>query len=313
MERHPLSPRSFLLSIATPQTILTTLILACAVAASAQAPSLHNPDAPSTNYVAAVSDEPSYSSSSPSISLAVKERSGTLVQPEPKGAKTVRLPSNRPFSALAIWAKVGTGGAGADFATPLNRFLNLRAGFQIFDYRTLIKVNGLHADGDFTLQNGAVALDIYPFGKAFRISPGVTVHNDNHITADLLVPGGNKFSLGDTDYISDTAHPISGIARLKLGNTIAPRFTMGFGNMLPRKGGHFSFPFEAGFQYISPPTLDIILFGAACDQQGNCGDISSGDGPANLRVEVQRLEKDLTPLRFYPIVATGISYRFGTR
>ena len=226
------------------------------------------------------------------------------------GLPLTRLPSNRPFSALAVQIKAGVAGAGFDLATPLNSFLNLRGGLQEFEHDLNFNLNGLHGEGDLSLQTVSMNLDIYPFHNAFRISPGITIHNDNHYSASLSVPGGSSFELGDATYISDPTNPITGRFHFIFGNTVAPQLTFGFGNMLPRKGGHFSFPFEAGVQYISSPVLQLQLYGNACDSSG-CGDINSSNGPENIQQEVQDENNSISGLRFYPIVSFGVSYKFG--
>ena len=220
-------------------------------------------------------------------------------------------PSTRAFRSVAFAVKVGTGGLGFDVATPLNRFLNLRGGAQFFGYTVSIVTDGIQASGDITLENVHASLDIYPFRhSSFHVSPGVTIHNDNHIAGPISVAGGQNFSLGDQEYTSDPTNPINGFARLRFGNTVAPRFTVGFGNMLPRNGSRFSVPVEIGFQYTSPPTVDCELTGNGCTASG-CGPIDSGDGPDNLQSEIQMLQADISGLRFFPIVSVGVSYKFG--
>ena len=217
---------------------------------------------------------------------------------------------DRPFRSLAVEAKIGINGIGFDFASPLNRFLHLRAGAQFFDHTVSITTDGIQASGDITLQNVQASVDIFPFRRSsFHLSPGVTLHNDNHIAGPINIPAGQSFSLGDTDYTSDPANPVTGFSRLRFGSTFAPRITAGFGNMLPRNGSHFSVPIEIGIQYTSAPVVELALQGNACSSDG-CGPINSGDGASNLQSEVQMLESDLKPLRFFPIASIGISYKF---
>ena len=198
-----------------------------------------------------------------------------------------------------------------DVATPLSRFLNLRAGAQFFDHTANILTDGITASGDITLQNVEVSIDYFPFRhSSFHLSPGVTLHNDNHVAGPLNVAGGQTFSLGDQDYTSDPTDPLQGFARVRFGNKVAPRFTAGFGNLVPRGPHRLSFPFEFGFQYTSDPTLTLALGGSGCDADG-CGPINSGDGPQNLQTEIQELQSDIRGLRFFPIVAFGVSFKFG--
>jgi len=217
----------------------------------------------------------------------------------------------RPFHSLAIQLKAGVAGFGGDFATPLGRKLNLRAGGSYFDYILNSIQNGLDIKGTVQLRTANMNLDWFPFGNAFRITPGVTVYNGNHANAAAMVEGGRNFTLNDTKYTSSTADPVKGTSVLNFGNKVAPSITMGFGNMIPRKGGHWSFPFELGFQYIGPPTVVLNLSGSAC-QQGMCEPIQSDpQTQANVVGEQKMLTDDLSPARFYPITSIGVSYKFG--
>ena len=252
------------------------------------------------------SDASEYSSS-----VNAAEMSGTVRPIEVPVERNVKRTANQPFRSVALAFKVGAAGIGFDLATPIASFANLRGGAQFFDHKLNPNANGLHTVGDLTLQNVQVSLDLFPFRRSsFHLSPGVTVHNDNHLFSSISVRPGGSFSLGDADYTSDPSQPIYGWARFKLGNTVAPRFTAGFGNMLPKEG-HFSVPIEVGFQYISSPSLDLHLYGNACDGMGNCGDINASDGPQNLATEVQKLNQDISGLRFYPILSIGLSYKIG--
>ena len=224
----------------------------------------------------------------------------------------VQREANRPFRSVALAFKGGVAGLGFDLATPLCSFANLRGGAQFFDHSLNPNANGLHTVGDLTLQNVQLSVDLFPFRhSSFHVSPGMTVHNDNHLFSSIYVRPGDTFSLGDADYISDPNDPILGYSRFKLGNTIAPRLTVGWGNMLPKQGSKISVPVEIGFQYISSPTLDLHLYGNACDNMGDCGDINASDGPQNLASEVQMLNHDIAGLRFYPVFNIGLSYKIG--
>ncbi len=225
-------------------------------------------------------------------------------------------PSMKAFRTYAVSVKVGTMGPGVDIATPLAQRLNLRVGASFFQYSPSFTTDGLNIDGQLKLQNASASVDIYPFNNSFRISPGLTFKNNNSMNAGLLVPGGQSFSLGDADYTSDPVDPIHGTAGFTFGTSnIAPRFTMGFGNMLPRSGKHFSVPVEFGFQYISQPIVKLNFAGSGCSSQVQPdGSTEYGCGPveqSDVMQEQKELQNDLSPLRFYPIFSIGFSYRIG--
>jgi hypothetical protein len=215
-----------------------------------------------------------------------------------------------PFLSYAVAFRIGTGGIGGEIATPLLRSLNLRAGGEAFTYSTTFTTNGLSADGSLKLGDAFATLDYHPFRNGFRLSPGLTLSNRNNVSANLSVPGGSTFTLNDVDYTSEASDPITGTAAATFGNKVAPRFTIGWGNSFPRYGGHWSFPVELGFYYSSYPKVALALAGSACSSDG-CGSIDTPDNEANIQGEETKLNNDLAPARFFPVLSFGVGYRFG--
>jgi hypothetical protein len=225
-------------------------------------------------------------------------------------ALTYRPRSIRPFSALAIQFKGGFAGFGIDLATPLAQRVNLRIGGSAFQYSGSYNVDGITFDGEVKFRSGTLSLDWFPFNNGFRISPGVTLYNGNNLNAALSVPAGQSFDLGDDTYVAGPGG-VYGTGSLSFGKRTAPSLTVGFGNMIPRSGRHFSVPFEVGFQYIGDPLLNLNLAGTACDPSG-CGDLATDStSQADLQQELSEINSDIRPLRFYPIISLGLAYRFG--
>lgn len=223
----------------------------------------------------------------------------------------------RPFSALAVQIKVGAGGPGLDLAVPLASRLNLRAGGSYFSYSNTFNVNGMDIDGKLLFRTADLSLDIFPFGNGFRISPGVTVYNGNHLRATMTVPAGQTFTLNDVDYTSSPTDPIRGDGSATFGEQTAPRFTIGWGNMIPRNGRHWSVPFELGFEYIQEPKVTMNLYGTACsfqDGENGCAPLQTDPtAQANLAAEIKKINNDIEPLRFYPVLSVGFAWSFNLR
>ena len=222
-----------------------------------------------------------------------------------------------PFSAVAIGLKLGIGGIGIDVATPLATKLNLRVGASFFSFNPNLVEDGIDIIGNIQLESVTESFDFFPFGNDFRVSPGVVFYNGNHITAAAKVAGGQTFSLNDVSYISDPADPANGSFDLSFGHQLAPSLTLGFGNMIPRKGGHWSMPLELGVEYIGrTPRIALNLGGSAC-QGGTtpmyCGAIATDPTTMqNVQGEQTTLNNDIPSfLRFFPIASLGVSYRFG--
>lgn len=240
----------------------------------------------------------SYSSSSAPASSAI----------QPANTAAPGSVSYRPFSSVGVALKFGAAGVGFDLATPIASWLNLRGGASFFSYNTTLVEDGANISGAIKFQNASAMLDIFPFRNRFRISGGMTVFNNTGFNAALTVPGGNSFSVGNASYTSSPADPIHGTGTFNFGGRTAPRVSVGFGNMLPR-GGHWALETEAGFQYISRPTVLYVINGSGCTGPNNtqCGPIDQSD----VKQEQTDLQNDLSGLRFYPVLSVGLSYKIG--
>ena len=223
-----------------------------------------------------------------------------------------RLVSTRAFSALAVRLGVSSGGIGAELATPLSRRVNLRAGTSILSTGFNPTISGVDVLTHVHMASAFGTLDIHPFRGAFRVSTGITFFNDvNAVMTGTLAPG-SSFSLGDTNYVSSPGDPLNGWAQVNLGKKIAPRLTIGWGNLIPHHPGqHFSMPIEIGAHYVGAPTVLMSVNGSACDSQNQCGPVSMGETfQADLQTEVAKFKKTISPFAIVPIISTGLSYKF---
>jgi hypothetical protein len=219
-------------------------------------------------------------------------------------------PLNRPFRSLSLTVNVGTSGIGFDVATPIAPRLKVRVGAQFYNQDFGFTTNGLNTEASLHLRDVALMLDVFPFHNGFHLSPGVTLNNDNYLAGAVNVPGGQTFTLGDTTFTSSVTDPVGGAVSILLGNKVAPRFTLGWEDVLRHKAGHFSLPVEFGFQYSHAPVVNLTLTGTACSQDG-CSKASSPQLSDAAQQEVVKLQSDLQPLRFYPITSIGVRYTFG--
>jgi hypothetical protein len=209
--------------------------------------------------------------------------------------------------------------------TNLNQHFNLRSTGNIFSYSSSFTTNGIPASAKLNLTSAGTAVDIYPFHKGFRISPGLLFYNANEATAEASIPGGTSFTLNNQTYYSANANPatgakpVDGTGQMSLHTTKpAFTFTTGWGNTLPRKG-HWSFPFEVGVAFTGAPTVKANLNGWACydNAQTLCTDINSKTDPialeiqSNLQAQVAMWTHDVEPLKTYPIASFGVAYSFG--
>jgi hypothetical protein len=245
----------------------------------------------------------------PSASLAAESGSGGAVRGLGPNTR-VRLKTDR-FSAIAIAFTTGVGGFGVDVATPLATKLNMRGSFTFLNYDPSVTEQGFPIDGSIKLRTINAGVEIFPYCGSFHITPGVTMYNGNYAHATTSIPGGQTFTINDTDYVSDPTDPVHGTFDVTFGHKFAPSLTMGFGNML-RRDSHWSVPVDIGFEYIGQPKFTLNMQGSVCDAADGCTPVQQDPGTvANLQQQQTDINNDISPLRFYPIVKVGLSYRFG--
>jgi len=222
-----------------------------------------------------------------------------------------------PFSRLAFGVGVSSLGINMQTAVNANRYMNLRGSANFFDYSLNKSLDGLLASGSLNFASAGASVDFYPFPfHGLRLSPGVLFYNQNRATATLTAPGGSSFTLDGTTFYSSQANPVTGGGSLSLHQQ-SPVFTMttGWGNMISRRGGHFSFPFEIGAAFMGSPSVSMALNGGqvCLDPAGTIGCmnvVGNEQVQSDLSAQQTKYQNDLNPFRIYPIVSTGIAYNF---
>jgi hypothetical protein len=221
--------------------------------------------------------------------------------------------ATKAFSAVGVDVKIGAGGIGFDVATPLARKFNLRGTGYFFRYNTSITENYVTYGGQIQLASGGLSLDWYPFGGKFRLSGGFIAYNGNQLTGTAAINPNDSFTLNGTTYYSSATDPAHASGSLVLGSKVAPAFSFGWGNIVPRKANkHFSVPVEIGFAYVGYPHVDLGFTGSTCDEFGEACQ-SVGSNPTfqqDLAAQRNKYRDDLSALRFYPIVSIGFGYKF---
>ena len=235
----------------------------------------------------------------------------------PKPAKVHDLPALRggdqervrPFRAVAFGLTASSLGAGGELAIPVARTLNVRVGASYLKWQYPFELDGIDYNPGLKFTSGRATIDWFPHHGAFHVSAGA-LYFRNAIGGSADVTEGQSFSLGGTSYSNSVDDPIHGTATIMYGKQIAPLVLLGFGNILPRSGRHFSMPFEFGGAYMEPPTLNLKLKGTACTTQGCFNAATDPEVQANLTQEVNTLQGDIRFLQVYPIVSLGLACRF---
>jgi hypothetical protein len=217
------------------------------------------------------------------------------------------------FPGVGVAAKVGLLGVGFEAAVPVAYRLNVRAGGNFFSYNDTLTSSGITYNANLQFRSAEASVDWFPWAKGFHVSPGALLYNGNQVTGGAHVPAGQTFTLNDQTYTSSTTDPVTGAGSLTM-NKVAPKLTVGWGNLVPRGERHFSFPFEVGFAYIGDPKFSLTLAGPACyTYQGTpyCDNVATDANiQANLAAEQKKISNDAAEARFFPIISQGFAVRF---
>jgi hypothetical protein len=223
------------------------------------------------------------------------------------------LPSfGQPLFGVGVTG--GTLGAGIQGAMSVTPYSNIRAGFNDFSYSDTFAKDGITYGGTLQLRSAQVTYDQYfKHMGGFHISPGALIYDGNGGTATANISSGQTFTLGNQTYYSSAASPVTGNGAITFAKA-APMVLVGFGNLVPRGERHFGFGVEAGVVFQGSAKAALNLGGMSCLASPTAGCVDTATDPgvqANLQAEQTKLNNQFAPYKYYPVVAMGISYRFG--
>ena len=245
----------------------------------------------------------------PSASEAV---GGSTLPPRPiKRKRRSNQDSTRvhAFSSFGVGFKVDTLGGGIEFATPLSRSFNLRTGGNFLRFGYGLNLDGVNYASKLHFQSERASIDWFPFHGGLHLSPGV-LYFKNSVSSILSAPPGQQFQLGDSTFMNSIDDPVTGTASIGYAGRFAPTFTVGFGNILPRKHKHFTIPIEVGAGYMGAARMNIKLAGTACTSQGCFNMATDPSSQASINQEAALINEQLKKYQVYPIVSMGFAYKF---
>jgi hypothetical protein len=217
-----------------------------------------------------------------------------------------------PLTHLGAGFTIGTTGLGVVAAVPYGAYWNIRAGVSYFAYTRTFQTSGSPYDGHVRLGGARLGVDWFPLAGGFHVSLGVLVPNLTQATASINLQPGKAITIEGVQYTTDAANPFRGKAHSEV-SPIAPVLTVGWGNLIPRNyHKRLTFPIEIGVVYEGPPTAHATTSGDICTPDQGCRLASSDPGfNQNLTTALNDVNSNLDRYaRFFPIVSTGVAYRF---
>ncbi len=196
---------------------------------------------------------------------------------------------------VALGVKGGTLGIGAEVTVGLLPSLNLRTGYNAFNYNGTATKDNIDYDYKLKLGSLPVLVDWHPIpASGFRLSTGL-VFNNNKVDAT----GKTKlsYSIGGTTYSSAQLGTLTGNIDF---NSTAPYAGIGWGNAVA-KGSPLSLSCDVGVLFQGTPKVSLAASGPIA---------TDATFKANVAKEEATIRDTTDNFKYYPVVSLGLAYRF---
>ena len=215
---------------------------------------------------------------------------------------TVGNATAQDSTGVGLALRAGTTGIGADVDVGLMSNVSARVGYSAFNYNHSITNTDVTYAGKLKISDLSALLDWYPFHGGFHLSAGAV--GDGPKIDVTGQPTGGTYTINNTTYTAAEIGSLTG--RLKLGNSVSPYVGFGWGD--PVGTSHrVHFLFDVGAIYGGTPNVTLTA---------NCGTAAPPGSPActqlqsDVLVEKQKLQNDVSVIKWYPVVTFGVAYRF---
>ena len=197
----------------------------------------------------------------------------------------------------AVSGKASTLGLGGEFTTGVASNVNARVGFNMLDFDIdEQELDDIEYDFGLDFSSFSALADWYVFNGSFRISGGILSLN-HEINLDAK-PTADGIEIGEDTYLPADIGSLSGSVEI---DGVAPYVGIGWGNPLT-SSRRWGFTCAVGVAGTRSPDVQL---------SANALNPAIADAlAADLARESNKLEEDLEPFEFYPVIALSFFYRF---
>jgi hypothetical protein len=197
---------------------------------------------------------------------------------------------------VAIGLKGGTLGIGGEVTMNLVPSVNVRSGFNAYNYNGSATKSDIDYKYKLKLQTIPVLLDLHPIADSgFRLTSGILINN-NRVTAT----GKSQltYKIGDQTYSAGEAGDLTGKIDF---NKVSPYAGIGWGNAVGKHSA-LTLSCDLGVMFQGTPEVSLNSTG---------GSLSSNSAfQAELAKEVTKLKDSTNDFKYYPVVSIGVAYSF---
>jgi hypothetical protein len=201
---------------------------------------------------------------------------------------------------MGMGVRGGTMGFGLDFDVGLTEKLNLRLGYNFFDYDDTLEDTDVSYDSTIKISSFSALLDWHVAG-GFRLSAGA-VGSGPKLEVVGTPSGNNTYEIGNGTYTAAQVGSLQG--EVKIGNSVAPYIGLGWGNVISEKH-RVTFLFDLGAVYGGEPDVSLTARCGTGISPTICNQLQT-----DVQRETQELKDDVSTVEWYPVIQLGIGIRF---
>lgn len=200
--------------------------------------------------------------------------------------------------AQSVAARVGTTGLGAEAAFGLTEHLGVRGSYGVGSYNYEVTESDIKYKAKVKPNVGLVTLDVHPFAGWFRLSAGLGLNGTKADGSADTTSG--TLTINGTTYNTSEIGSVTGKITFKKA---APYLGLGWGAPAKSSGG-FYFTSDFGVMF-SKATGSVTGTCAASLPAPTCAQLQ-----ADLDAEALQFKREVEKVKYYPVIAIGVGYRF---
>jgi hypothetical protein len=197
---------------------------------------------------------------------------------------------------VAIGLKGSTLGIGGEVTMNLIPSLNVRSGFNAFNYTGSATKSDIDYKYKLKLQTVPVLLDLHPFADSgFRLSSGILINN-NKVTA--TGKSQSTYKIGDVTYSASDIGALTGKIDF---NKVSPYAGIGWGNAVA-KHSSLTLSCDLGVMFQGTPKVSLAA--------SNPVTAANAAFQSELAKEITKVKDSTDSIKYYPVVSIGLAYAF---
>ena len=195
---------------------------------------------------------------------------------------------------VAVGGSIGTTGVAVEAQIQLLPGLQLRGGYNYFQYGADDTYDGVDYTGDLDLNAIGAFVDFHPFGNGFLITGGAYFGEKS---LDLRATPANNVQIGNQTYTPAQVGTLGMAADLE---DTAPFVGIGWDSTFENPG--IAFKFIAGAMFTGSPQVNLTATG---------GTLANDPAfQAQLVQEEGNLQDEINDYEVYPVVQAGLTLSF---